>query len=96
MMKFVILVLVAGIAFRMLFGTWPWQMFAESEKSQRRAQARTLLGVSRDASAEDILSAHRRAIKNAHPDRGGSSDAVHALDDARDLLLEQSRRKNEL
>ena len=64
-MKFVILVLVAGIAFRMLFGTWPWQMFAESEKSQKRAQARTLLGVSRDASAEDILSAHRRAIKNA-------------------------------
>lgn len=94
-MKFVILVVVAGIAFRMIFGTWPWRFWAESEKSQKRAQARTLLGVSRGAERDEILAAHRRAIKDAHPDRGGSADAVHAIDAARDLLLEQTRAKND-
>ena len=94
-MKFVILVALAGIAFRMFFGSWPWQMWAESEKAQKRAQARTLLGVSRGAGRDDILAAHRRAIKDAHPDRGGTNDAVHAIDAARDLLLEQIRSTND-
>jgi len=93
-MKLVILVVVAGIAFRLLFGSWPWQAWAASEKSQKRAQARALLGVSRGAGREEILSAHRRAMIAAHPDKGGSPSAVHEIDAARDILLEQTPSEN--
>lgn len=89
MMKVVIVVALAAIALRMAFGRWPWQMWADSERAQAAAQARALLGVPRVATREDVLAAHRRAIKDAHPDRGGSADDVHRLDAARDLLLEQ-------
>jgi len=92
-MKVVILVLVAGIAFRMLFGSWPWQAWSESEKSQKRAQARALLGVSRSATSDEIIAAHRRAMIAAHPDKGGSPAAVHEIDAARDILLEQTGPK---
>ncbi|WP_240654841.1 DnaJ domain-containing protein [Croceicoccus ponticola] len=94
-MKVVILVLVAGIAFRMLFGSWPWQAWAQSEKLQKQAQARALLGVSRSATQDEIVAAHRRAMLDAHPDKGGTPDAVHEIDTARDLLLEQTRSKND-
>ena len=90
MTKILVLAVLVGIACRMLTGRWPWALWSESQNSQDRAQARALLGVSRFASREDILAAHRQAIKNAHPDRGGTNDAVHRIDAARDLLLEQT------
>nr|WP_066555591.1 hypothetical protein [Croceicoccus bisphenolivorans] len=95
-MKLIILVIVAGIAFRMLFKQWPWQAWSASEKSQQQAQARTLLGVSRFATREEILAAHRRALIAAHPDKGGSPDEVHRIDTARDLLLEQTAPTKDL
>lgn len=90
MMKLVLLVVIGLIAFRLLFKIWPWQAWARSELSQKQAQARALLGVSRFATPEEIVAAHRKALLEAHPDRGGSADAVHRIDRARDLLLEQS------
>jgi hypothetical protein len=51
------------------------------------AKARALLGVGRDADAEAIQAAWRRAMATAHPDAGGSAAAVQALTAARDLLL---------
>ena len=48
---------------------------------------RTLLGVPPQASRDDIVEAHRRRIAQVHPDRGGSSEAVHEANAARDLLL---------
>ncbi|AKM10861.1 J domain-containing protein [Croceicoccus naphthovorans] len=96
MMKIVILAVVAGIACRMLFGCWPWQLWSESQKSQDAAQARALLGVSRMATREEIVAAHRKAITTAHPDKGGSTEEVHRIDAARDLLLEQTGPKSDL
>jgi len=94
MMKLVILAVLVGISFRLLFGAWPWQAWARSERAQKEAQARVLLGVSHSADEAEIQAAHRRAMLDAHPDRGGSEQRVHEIDAARDILLEQTRSKN--
>jgi DnaJ homolog subfamily C member 19 len=85
--KLLLLLVLAGAACRMLTGRWPWQLWAWSERSQKEAQARTLLGVSAAATREDIADAHRRLLARVHPDRGGSNEAVHQASAARDLLL---------
>ena len=89
-MKFLILAILALVVFRMVFRKWPWEMWRDSEKSQQRAQARALLGVDQRASREDILAAHRRLMRTAHPDKGGSPEEVFRIDAARDILLEQT------
>ena len=89
-MKFLILAILALVVFRMVFHKWPWEMWRASEKAQQLAQARVLLGVDRNASREDILAAHRRLIRTAHPDKGGSPEEVFRIDAARDILLEQT------
>lgn len=96
MIKLVVFVILAAVAFRLLFKTWPWQAWARSELSQKQAQARGLLGVSRFATRDEIVAAHRRALHAAHPDKGGSADELQRIDRARDLLLEQTRPTNEL
>ena len=48
---------------------------------------RAILGVGRDASADEIRTAYRRAAKRAHPDRGGSSEAFQRVRMAADVLL---------
>ena len=55
------------------------------------AQARSILGLSRDAGVEDIRAAHRRLVSQVHPDRGGSEDETRRLNAARDLLIARRR-----
>ena len=86
-MKFVWLLVLAGIACRLLAGRWPWELFKAASASSDEAQARAVLGVSRNAGAAEIAEAHRRLIAQVHPDRGGSSERVHEANAARDLLL---------
>lgn len=86
-MKIIWLLVLASIACRMLAGRWPWEMFRSATAASDEAQARTVLGVSRDAAATEIADAHRRLIAQVHPDRGGSNDQVHEANAARDLLL---------
>lgn len=50
-------------------------------------QAREILGVNPDASADDVRAAHRRLIATLHPDRGGSAELTRQINDARDVLL---------
>ncbi len=85
--KLVILLLLGALACRVLTGSWPWQLWQKSEQSQKEAQARSLLGVNRNATRAEIGEAHRRRIAQVHPDRGGTNEAVHAVTAARDLLL---------
>ena len=92
MAKLLTFVLLAALACRMLTRHWPWELWAISERSQAEAQARALLGLDRSARREAIVEAHRRPIARVHPDRGGSSDAVHAANAARDLLLARLAR----
>lgn len=42
----------------------------------------SVLAVSIDASTDQVEYAYRRALMNAHPDRGGSSEQVHAVESA--------------
>ena len=87
MSKLLILLVLASVACRMLAGKWPWEVFKSATVSSDEAQARAVLGVSREASATEIADAHRRLIAQVHPDRGGSNERVHEANAARDLLL---------
>lgn len=47
----------------------------------------TVLGVARTATRDEIEAAWRRKAKSAHPDAGGSSEAMQKLTQARDAAL---------
>ena len=83
---------LACVLCRSLTGSWPWQLWRNSELSQKEAQARSLLGVNRSATRTQIGEAHRRLLTQVHPDRGGSNEAVHSASAARDLLLARLNR----
>jgi len=87
MSKLIVLAILASVACRLLTGKWPWEFFKAATRSSDEAQARAVLGVSRDAGADEIAEAHRRLIARVHPDRGGSNEQVHEANAARDLLL---------
>lgn len=84
-MKFLLLLVLAVIAWRVFFGRWPWQPGGKARRALD--MARTLLGVSEGAGRDEIIEAHRRLLMKVHPDRGGSNEQVHEANAARDLLL---------
>lgn len=51
--------------------------------------ARRILGVSADATPDQIRAAYRAKIAKAHPDRGGSDAEAAKLTAARDRLLKR-------
>lgn len=53
-----------------------------------RGEALSVLGLAEGATVEDIRAAHRRLMRAAHPDKGGSAWLAARLNAARDLLLE--------
>ncbi|MFA5998725.1 MAG: DnaJ domain-containing protein [Candidatus Babeliales bacterium] len=59
---------------------------ATAPRLMSRQQAANILGVSEYASLKDIQSAYIQAAKKAHPDAGGSNEAMREVIDARDLL----------
>jgi hypothetical protein len=90
--KVLLQLVLAGAACRVFTGHWPWQLWVRSERSRQEAEARALLGIDRLATREEIGEAHRRLIARVHPDRGGSNEAVHQANAARDLLLARIER----
>jgi preprotein translocase subunit Sec63 len=90
MLKFAVILAIVCIILRWALGKWPWELLRPaSTRSQAVFRARKLLGVDQGASREQILAAHKRLVAMVHPDRGGSSAAVHDANDARDLLLDE-------
>jgi DnaJ family protein C protein 19 len=84
------LILFAGLAV-MAYMWWRRNMVAAS--AMRPSEARTLLGVGENASAEDIRAAHRRLIVKVHPDAGGSAGLATRVNAARDALIAELKRR---
>lgn len=57
------------------------------------ARARALLGLAPDADAAAIRAAHRRLIASVHPDKGGTEALAAQINAARDLLLQERKRR---
>lgn len=75
---------------------WPWlstpiAKTAPSPDTPAEAQARSVLGVSANATEGEIRRAYRNKMRDAHPDRGGSHDVAARLTAARDTLLRKPR-----
>jgi len=60
---------------------------APRTEAMSAAEARSLLGVSADASRQDIQVAWKRLMARAHPDQGGTEGLASRLNAARDRLL---------
>jgi len=67
---------------------WREGMDAPDEGPLTRAEALAVLGLAEGASAAEIRAAHRRLMRTAHPDQGGSEWLAARLNAARDLLLD--------
>jgi curved DNA-binding protein CbpA len=52
-----------------------------------RAEAYEVLGLKSGASEEQIHAAHRRLMRMAHPDTGGSDWLASRINQARDVLM---------
>ncbi|MFN7149900.1 MAG: hypothetical protein ACK4V6_10515 [Microthrixaceae bacterium] len=55
------------------------------------ASARSLLGLAPGASGRTVVEAHRRYVREHHPDAGGAAGDLDAARRARDLLLRNER-----
>jgi DnaJ family protein C protein 19 len=87
MIKLIYLAVLLSLLARFFWGQWPWQIWQRLRGDAPVDRARHLLGLSRFATRQEIIAAHKRLIVQVHPDRGGDARLVHEANAARDLLL---------
>lgn len=81
---------VVGADWREAAGHHAHESARARSSSVSRKRAAEILGVAIDASKEEILAAHRRLMKAAHPDQGGSDYLAQQINGAKDVLLKTS------
>ena len=59
-----------------------------SSSAMTREEAMAVLGIKNGASAGDVRAAHRRLMKQFHPDHGGSDYLAAKINQAKDVLLQ--------
>ena len=84
--------IILFVGFVVLAYMW-WRGRVAAASAMRPSEARTLLGLGEDASAEDIRAAHRRLIVKVHPDAGGSAGLATRVNAARDALIAELKRR---
>ncbi|MDZ4308877.1 molecular chaperone DnaJ [Allopontixanthobacter sp.] len=91
MIRLLVIAAVIALGCKLALGKWPWEFLSARTSTHQQAlrHARQLLGVSAEASRQEVLDAHRRLVASVHPDRGGTNAQVHEANAARDLLIGQ-------
>lgn len=90
MTKIILLLALVGMAYM-----W-WRRRAVAASAMRPPEARALLGVSTEATIDEIRAAHRRLIAKVHPDAGGSAGLATRVNAARDALIAELNGRSRL
>lgn len=90
MTKLIVLAALLALACKFVFRRWPWELLGNTARSAEVRRAKTLLGLQRSPTRDQVIEAHRRLVAQIHPDRGGTADLVHEANAARDLLLAEA------
>lgn len=99
-LAFMVLIAAGGV---MAIEAWKERQVAEDEAAEaasrpappaRQAdmtmkEAAAFLGVTEDASADEIKAAHRKLIAQIHPDKGGTDYLAAKINEARDFMLDR-------
>jgi len=73
-------------------GAWTGAFRPRTGSAMSREEAYEVLGLKPGATEAEIRAAHRRLMRGAHPDGGGSDWLASRVNQARDVLLGSSKR----